>query len=276
MTAAAVTRDAASRRVAAGNRVAACAAVASGFALLISGCVSTAPGPKPSTRSESASSYNLQLGVAYLQKGDLALAKEKIDRALQQNPRDPNAQSTRALLAERLGNESEADRYYRAAIRLAPANPDISNNYAVFLCRTGRIDDGVQRFVAAARNPLYSTPEAAYTNAGVCLRGANRADEAAENFARALQKRPNHLEAVLQLGDLDLNRGQVASARIVVEQFVGSFRASPELLFLLVRICRAQGDRVSEERYSRRLRVDFPNSEQVRQLPATNNPRTTG
>jgi type IV pilus assembly protein PilF len=251
------------------------AALAVGLCAALAGCVSSTPGPAPSTRSESAASYNLQLGIAYLQKGNLALAKDKIDRSLKQNPRDANAQSARALLAERLRDEAGADRYYRAALRLAPSNPDISNNYAVFLCRTGRVDEGVQRFTEVGRNPLYGKPEAAFTNAGVCLRGANRLDEAAESFSRALQTRPNHVEAAVQLADLELGRGRAMQSRIVAEQFLGSFRATPDLLLLLVRICRAQGDRVAEDRYARRLRVEFPNSEQLRQLP-TSSPRGAG
>ena len=233
---------------------------------IVAGCVSTVPGSGPMTRSQTASSANLQLGLAYLQQGNLPLAKDKIDRALKQNPGDSNAQAARAMLAERLGDEAGADRYYRAAARIAPSNPEISNNYAVFLCRTGRVDDGVNRFVQAARNPLYGTPEAAFTNAGVCERGAGRLDAASEHFARALQVRPGHVEAAVQLGDLDLSRGKVSEARAFIERFVQSFRPTPDLLLLMVRICRAQGDRVTEERYARRLRVEFPSSDQARQL----------
>jgi len=235
---------------------------------LPAGCVSNSIGPTPPTASESAASINLRLGIAYLQQGQLALAKEKLDRALKQNPRDPNAHSARALLSERLGDIEGADRGFRTALRLAPDSPDVVNSYAVFLCRNGRVDEGVERFRAAARNPLYTTPEFAYTNAGVCLRGANRLDEAAESFSQALQVRPNHTEAILQLGDLELLRNRPMQARIVVEQWVGAFRPAPEVLLLLVRICRAQGDRACEDRYSRRLRVEFPDSAAVQQLPS--------
>jgi Tfp pilus assembly protein PilF len=33
-----------------------------------------------------------------------------------------------------------------------------------------------------------------------------------------------------------------------------------------VRVTRAQSDRVAEEKYTRRLRVEFPNSQQLRSL----------
>lgn len=243
------------------------AALVAGLALL-TGCTA-GPAQRPeSTRAQTAAAYNLQLGAAYLQQDRLALAREKLDRALKQNPRDPQVHNARALLAEKLNDLGDADRHYRSALRLAPEDPDISNNYAVFLCRTGRTDEGVKRFATVARNKLYRAPEAAWTNAGVCLRSAKRPDEAAEHFARALAVRPNHAEAMYQLADLDLERGMLVEARAGLDRFLEAFRPTPDLLLLGVRIARAQNDRSAEERYARRLRVEFPDSDQMRQLPA--------
>jgi type IV pilus assembly protein PilF len=208
--------------------------------------------------------------MAYLQRGDLAVAKEKLERAEKQNPRDPNVHSALALLYERLGKPEQVDAHYRTAARLAPQNPDILNNYAVFLCKNGRTEEGVKRFLEAARNPLYRTPEAAYTNVGVCLRKANRLDEADNNFKRALQVRPNFAEAAYQLSDLQFGRGQLSDARTRVDQYLAAFNATPDLLLLGVRTAHALGDRLAAEKYARRLRVEFPGSQQVRALPDLN------
>src|SRR5690606_29986184 len=129
-----------------------------------------------------------------------------------------------------------------------------------------RTEEGVRRFLEAARNPLYSTPEAAYTNAGVCLRQSKRADEAVEMFKRALDARPNFAEAAFQLGELEFERGRYADARMQIDRYLGAFRPTPDLLLLGVRVARATGDRLGEERYARKLRVEFPESEQVRAL----------
>ena len=137
----------------------------------------------------------------------------------------------------------------------------------MFLCRTGRVDERVKRFTGVARNKLYRSPEAGWPHAGVCLRGAGRPDEAAEHLARALAVRPNHAEAMYQLAALDLERGMLVEARTGLDRFVDAFRPTPDLLLLGVRIARAQGDRMAEERYARRLRIEFPDSDQLRQLP---------
>jgi type IV pilus assembly protein PilF len=143
-------------------------------AALIAACGS-APRAQGAENKADAAKYNVQLGVEYIRQGNLGLAKEKLERAEKQNPRDPNVHSSLALLHERLGDRKKADAHFKTALRLAPRSPDISNNYAVYLCRTGRHAEGVKRFEDAARNPLYRTPEAAWTNAGVCLRQADRA-----------------------------------------------------------------------------------------------------
>src|SRR5882724_1507271 len=232
-------------------------------ALALVACSSTSNSAR---KKGDASNYNMQLGMAYLNQGDLGLAKEKLDRAVVENPGDPNVHSAMAMLQDRLGHPDQADKEFKAALNLGPRNPDVLNNYAVYLCRTGRTDEGVKAFEEAAHNALYRTPEAAYTNAGVCLRGAKRDTQAAMSFQRALHVKPNFAEAAYQLADLDFQRGEVQDARETVDQFIASFEATPDLLLLGVRVSRKQGDRLAEERFARKLRMDFPGSDQARAL----------
>jgi type IV pilus assembly protein PilF len=232
-------------------------------ALVLAACSSTG---HDAHKKSDASNYNMQLGMAYLNQGDLGLAKDKLERAEAENPGDPNVHSAMAMLQERLGHPDKADKEFKAALNLGPRAPDVLNNYAVYLCRNGRADEGVKTFEEAAHNPLYRTPEAAYTNAGVCLRGAKRDTQAAMSFQRALQIRPNFSEAAYQLADLDYQRGEVPEARETVDRYLASFDATPDLLLLGVRISHKQGDRLAEERFARKLRMDFPGSDQARAL----------
>jgi type IV pilus assembly protein PilF len=231
--------------------------------LALAGCSSTNDRAK---KKGDASNYNMQLGMAYLNRGELGLAKEKLDRAVAENPGDPNVHSAMAMLQDRLGHPEQADKEFKAALSLGPRSPDVLNNYAVMLCRTGRVDDGVKAFEEAAHNALYRTPEAAYTNAGVCLRGAKRDTQAAMSFQKALQVKPNFAEAAYQLADLDLRRGEIQSARDTVDQYIGAFEPTPDLLLIGVEIARKQGDRLAEEKFARKLRMDFPSSDQTRAL----------
>jgi type IV pilus assembly protein PilF len=172
------------------------------------------------------------------------------------------------MLFERMNQPAKADEEFRTALKLAPHDPDVINNYAVYLCQNGRTDEGVKRFLEAAHNALYRTPQAAYTNAGVCLRAAKRDEEARANFNAAIQLRPNYAEAAFQLATLDFDHGQLAAARIRIDGYIGTFAATPDLLLLGVRVARAQRDAVAAQRYARRLQLDYPGSDQARALAA--------
>jgi type IV pilus assembly protein PilF len=241
------------------------------IAVVLGACVTTSDKPpdtpqqKEKKRSDAAQ-FNVQLGIAYLHQGNIQLAKEKLDRAMKEGPQDPAVHSAMALLYDQMNKPAQADEEFRTALRLSPRDPDIVNNYAVYLCRTGRTDEGVKYFMDAAHNALYSTPAAAYTNAGVCLRSANRYEQAVEQFQKALAVRPNFAEAAFQLIDTDFTRGRVKDARAQLDRYLSAFDATPDLLLIGVKVARAQGDRLSAERFSRRLRVDFPSSDQARLL----------
>ena len=228
------------------------------------GCATTGSEESAAT----AGAANLQLGSAYLQQGNLPVAKDKLERAVKQAPRDPAVHGLLAMLYQRLGDAKRAETEYRAALSLAPRDPEQLNNYAVFLCGAGRVDEGVSRFQEAARNALYSTPWAAYTNSGVCLRGAKRDGEAEPLFVRALQVRPDYVEAAVQLADLRLNQDRAAEAYRGVADFLKGNPPNPELLLLGWRAARAQRDRVSAAQMAWRLQTDFPDSEQAHSVAA--------
>jgi type IV pilus assembly protein PilF len=234
-------------------------------ALAVAGCASENTSVRPTSE---AANYNLQLGVAYLQQGDLATAKDKLERARTQDPHSAGVHSALALLDERLGDDKKADAEYRTAQELTPADPELQNNYAVFLCGKGRVDEGVKRFEQAGANRLYRTPWAAYTNAGVCLRSAHRNGEAEAHFERALAVRPDYAEAVFQLADLEFTLQHQALARSRIDIFLMRNPPTADLLLLAWRIAEDQMDQPGAERYAQRLAKEFPNSDQARAVGA--------
>jgi len=241
-------------------------------AVLLGGCqssksVATPPSYTQSQR-EAAASANLQLGLGYLQQGNLALAKDKLERANSEDSHSAEIHAALGLLDQRLGKDKEAEREFREALSLAPQDPAMLNNYAVFLCSHGRAPEGVRNFEAAAANPLYRSPWAALTNAGVCQRQAHHESEAGDLFARALRSNPSYAEAVFQASDLDLAQQKLASARLRIDFFLTNNPATPDLLLLAWRIATAQNDSAAAARYAQRLAKEFPSSDQARSIAA--------
>lgn len=237
--------------------------------MLLGGCVTTkTPHLSRGNAEADAAADNVALAMAYMQQNNLQRAKEKLDRAMKENPTNPNVHSVYALFYERINDQKKAENEFHEAIRLAPEDPGQVNFYGVYLCRQHRVDEGVTKMMQVASNPLYQTPEAAYDNVGVCLLTVHRDEEAESAFKRALAVRPDFAEAAYQLADLQLQHGRALEARQQVEKFLGQFNPTPELLMLALQASRTLGDARSVAQYAKILRADFPNSEQARSLSA--------
>lgn len=248
------------------------AALSLGIALVSAGCTTTTTGSSGNERESSpheAATYNAQLAIAYMRQGNLAMAQEKIDRALNQDANNASVQTAAGLLYERLGDDRKAESHYAAAMRIKPDASDVLNYYGVFLCRNGRAKDGEKLILKAAHNPVYRTPEMAYTNAGLCMRNAGKLDEAEKHFQQALALKPKFGDALLQLADLTFERGRMSDAQVLVQRYLGSQPANAQILWIGVRVERTLGNHAAADAYAKRLKNEFPKTEQTRALLAS-------
>lgn len=213
-----------------------------------------------------AARINARLGIEYMKQGQVAIAREKIDKALQQNPRDPGVQMSAGLLYEQLREPKVAERHYRQALKLEPDNPEAQNALGAFLCRNGQAKQGEEVFLEAARNPLYRTPEVAYTNAGVCARRNGRLDKSEEYLRLAVSQRSQYSEALLQMAGVSFERGNFLQARAFLQRYLGMAPASAEVLLLGYQVEKALGDAAAADDFAGRLRRQFPNSPESRIL----------
>jgi type IV pilus assembly protein PilF len=211
-----------------------------------------------------AAKANVELGMAYMQNGNLQLAKEKLERAAKQDPKNATVYWAMAALYERSDQPKDAEQNYQKAVNLQPDNPNIVNTYAVFLCRNGQLDRALPMFDKVIADRFYQTPYAAAANAGMCLRDGKRNADAQRYFERALALGPVFVDAAIGLADLQLDQGNPDAARRTVDTFNG--RRSPELLLVGVRAAVAQKDCNGAQYYARQLRRDFPNAPQTTAL----------
>ncbi len=234
-------------------------------ALLLAACVSTEP-KGPETSPEDAAKVNLQLGAQYLQRGDLALARDKLKKAVDLDPKLVGAQLTLALVYERAGEPDMAYKHYREAVRLAPDDANVLNSYGGYLCRRDEREEGLTYFEKAAKTPFYRNPQTAWSNAGVCARGIPDAERAEAFFRLALAKDPRYPEALLQMADLSLANGNALASRAFLQRYEAVAPWGPDSLWLAVRVEQTLGDRGAARDYARRLRAEYPESREARLL----------
>ena len=77
---------------------------------LLAGCITTTTGPQPPRESSrEAAQINLQLGIGYLRQDNLPAAQEKLEKAIEQDPRLAMAPAALGLVFERLQDTDTPD-----------------------------------------------------------------------------------------------------------------------------------------------------------------------
>jgi len=239
-------------------------------ALLATSCVTTSsrPTPEPSS-AEEAAQYNLQLGISYLRQNNLQAARQKLERAIENQPSLATAHMALGVVFERLEDPAGAERHYRRAVALNDSDPDTLNALAVFTCsRKQKPDEALKLFDRALAIPLSvsnANRPMLYTNAGTC---AKRVDLArAETYLRgALAQDPGFPDALFQLADVALERGNALQARGFLERYLARVTATPAALWLGVRIEQALNDSSAAAKYGDQLRREFPDAAETRLL----------
>jgi type IV pilus assembly protein PilF len=231
-------------------------------ALCVSACASNEQSFKKASPQQIAQT-NMQLAIEYMKLGKMAEARDFIERALSEDGDNANVQMTSGLVYERLREVPKAEHGYATAYRIGKRDPNIVNAYAGFLCRNGKAQQGEKLFAEAANDPTYQTPEIALVNAGVCVRGTGDLVDAEKYFNKALSIQPNLPEAMLQLGNIEFDRGDAADAADIVKRYLAVNPPQPEVLWLGFRAERKLGNNTSAAAYARRVQSEFPNSEQA-------------
>jgi type IV pilus assembly protein PilF len=235
--------------------------------LVLAGCVTTTNfDPKPPEDPAEAAQINTQLGAEYLKQGKLDLAREKLEKAIEQDPQLPSAHTYLALVYDELGDTDKAEKHYERALRLEPGVATTLNLYGAFLCRHDREKDAERYFEEAAKDKRYKTPEVPLTNAGVCLLRVPDVKAAESYFRQALELNPKFQDALWQMSRLSFEGSNYLQARAFLQRFAEVGTMNAQALWLGVRVERSLGDTAAADRYAQRLKQEFPSSDEARLL----------
>lgn len=207
-----------------------------------------------------------ELAAGYYDLGNTGVALEEVKEAMRSDPNYGPAHNVAGLIYARLKEDRLADESFQRALRINPNDYDALHNYGSFLCDRKQERESVKYFVAAIRNPLYTSPDRSYVNAGVCARRGGDLASAEEYLQQALKLRANQPQALYQLADMSFERGDLAGAKTYLNRLTQISESSAQVLWLGVRLARRMGDRNSEESYALQLRNRYPNSVEARAL----------
>ncbi|PXW91351.1 type IV pilus assembly protein PilF [Nitrosomonas sp. Nm84] len=216
-------------------------------------------------RAHQSAKIHTELAAEYFHRRQFDVAIEEVAEALKAQSNYAPAYNVLGLVNMAINEDNKALDNFEQAIRLAPKSSEINNNYGWFLCQhiPQRMDQAIDHFMVATQDPLYLTPEMAFTNAGLCELKRQRYHEAQVFFQKALSIQPNYLSALIGLVDIDFQRGNLASAKSKLTDLLQSNSSTPESLFLAIQIEQAKGDQLAADSYIFQLQKHFPDSKEA-------------
>jgi type IV pilus assembly protein PilF len=202
--------------------------------------------------------------------GRYAIAMEEARIALSADSNYAPAYNLLGLTHMVLNEPRLAEDNFDMAMRLAPGDPEISNNFGWFLCQNGREQRSISYFMAAGKNPLYTAPTKPYTNAGICALRMKDDKAAEEYLSTALRLSPTNTQALFWLADIAYRKGRYNEARQLTTDIEKMIEPTAEVIWLALRLERKLGNREAEARYASQLRRRFVGSPEQRLLSQGN------
>ncbi|MEJ2360277.1 MAG: type IV pilus biogenesis/stability protein PilW [Gammaproteobacteria bacterium] len=216
--------------------------------------------------AKRASRLNAELGLGYMREGQYERAKYKLDKAIKYNPENPHAYHYMAELYRRLKEYDKAGKYYRKAMALDPSDMDIQNNYGVYLCEIGKYDKAYKHFDKIIDNPIYPSRANTYENVGLCAARQGNLALAQKSFISALKLNPKMPKSLLQLAELDYDKGNVDKAYRYYERYIAIAPQTSESLWIGILLERSRGNTDTEASYKILLKGKFPDSDEAKRL----------
>jgi len=238
---------------------------------LLSACAAGGPGPSrelktasDQTPTEKRAQIRLELAVGYFQDRKFEVALDEVKQAIAANPDYADAYGVRALIYTAMGETQLADENFKHALRLAPRNPDLANNYGLFLCDAGaRPQEALGYFDSALKNPVYASPSKAMVNAGNCALKIKNIDAAERYLLDALRYDPDQPAVSAGLARVYFERRDYPRAGFFINRLTETAKLdtlSADVLWLAIRVKRMLGDRSLEASLAAQLRKRYPGS----------------
>jgi len=239
------------------------------FTVFLAGCtmspdksVATTKEPNKANYKEAAD-LNVQLAIGYIQRKQYKAARDKLEKAIDQNPDYIPAYKTLAYLYALLGQADKAEEKYQEALDLKPADADLANSYGAFLCTQGKYDEAQKMLRIAYTDPFYEALYLAQSNAGSCYLRQEKYTKAEALLRKSLRVNPKLPGSLISMAEVGVKTERYLMARAYIQRYHAVQAPSASSLWIQIQAEKALGAKDHYMKYARKLIKDFPDSDEA-------------
>lgn len=192
-----------------------------------------------------AAAVHLRLAAEYVKLGMLSESLESAQTASRLDPKSEDALLLLGGLHSTLKDYDKAIGYYQKVLELNPDNTEAPMYLGAVYAEKKDYPKAVKYFESLARNDEYATPHMAYYYLGRIRTdqgGEPNLKLAAKAYRSALEKKPDHADSVLALGQLMNKQGQVLEAVTLYKNFQRDQGPSEKIAEILSQVYMEQDD----------------------------------
>jgi tetratricopeptide (TPR) repeat protein len=203
---------------------------------------------------EAGKKVDAQHGRAYQNLGAIYAQRQSWDRALDAYKKaerlDPTAAAAPynvGYILYRMERYDESYEAYTRAAKLDPTLPLAGLHRGLIEQRRGKMESAVALLEQALPRLDDDGRRTALLAQAQAYRALGRADKAREGYEKVLATRPDDVEALVGLGRLLREGGQIADARVRLEKARKAVLDSSGIALELAALAKAEGDRAQEK-----------------------------
>lgn len=210
--------------------------------------------------AQKRASIRMQLAIGYYQQGQYKVALDEIKQVISISPELVDAYSVRALIFMDMGERQLAEDNFLYALKLAPDNLDVENNYGWFLCSNKREKQGLAYLDKVLQNQNYRATSKAFNAAGMCSLKMKDSSSAEKYFTQGFKADPSNPDLNTNLARTLFERGEYAKARFYIGRVIQQDVLTAEVLWLAIKIEHKLGDDSALNSLSAQMRKRYPDS----------------
>ncbi len=244
------------------------------MAIFVAGCVSPPSGTLPQPLSQQTgkgdkrkrAQIHADLGYAYYDSQRYGPALDEARTAIGIDGSYALAFNLLGLVYTELHENAAAEEAFQRALQIVPGDPDVSNSYGWFLCKTGQEQKSQAYFQTAIRNPLYSAPAMALLNSASCALKIKDDALATDALNQLLRIEPDNARGLYLLAEISYRAARYSEARYRLTELYRRTEPTAETAWLSLRVARKLSDRADEARFMSLLRQRFADAPETQKL----------